>query len=165
MSKAIQVLRGKEIGDTKVQEKIETIHNSWLSIENPPFEDESIEFGVVYEEDEYCILGSDWFLFYTVEAHEEVENILFIDFFEATQYCENQFRRSIEMFMAFKMLARKYKDFLIEADANQYSFPFYELFLRKGLIAKFCEEAPNDSRYRNVQFYINPNSILSRTKP
>ncbi|MDE6284839.1 MAG: hypothetical protein K2M17_03760, partial [Bacilli bacterium] len=143
MSTTIQILRGKEIKDAKAQERMETIHNSWLNIENPPFEGENIVFDTACGKDEYCVLGSDWVLFYTLDFEAVERKVLHIEFFEAMQNSENYFRRSVEMLMTLKMLARKYKDFLIEAYANKFSFPFYELFLRKGLITKFYEEAPN----------------------
>lgn len=165
MRSSIQVLRGKKIENTMVQSKIEAIHNSWIAIENAPFEDENIEFSVEYDENQYCILGSDWFLIYSIDDTEVFERkSLIIDFFEAMRTSENPFRRSVEMIMAFKMLARNYGRCLIEASVNSYSFPFYELFLRKEFICKYYEEEASDSKYRTMLFYFNSNKLL-RTKP
>lgn len=163
---SIQVLRGSEIENKNVQEKIEAIHNSWIGNDNAPFEDEDIEFNVNYSDNEYCILGSDWFLYLTVEDDLEVyeRKTLYIDFFEAMKTCENSFRRSVEMYMTFKMLGRKYKDFFFETDVNSYSISFYELFLRKGLIRKYYEEEPSDSKYRTMEFTLDSDK-LSRIKP
>lgn len=176
MENSIRVLRGKEIKDFAIQEKLSAIHTSWsMKRERHLFSD--------YGPNIYLVLGSDWYLIYSIieNPHISLENLatinsnkdkfspnlekmLYIDFFEAMKTSENLFRRSVEMYVTFKMLARQYKDFLIEADVNDYSFPFCELFLQRGLIHKLYEKSSDVSKYKNMQFCFNPNK-LSRTKP
>jgi len=144
MNRNILWLQGSEMDNQLVQNRINAIHDSRIP-EKVLKKNIVAKFHTFYEENEYCALGSDWFLIYRVE-----DNNVFIEFIESLNSNEEVFERGIEMLDVFKKLLLTYLDYNFFAYLNSFSRPFYELAISKGLILEI------ENENNEVKFKVQP---------
>lgn len=151
MNTDLQIFQGEKIANRDLQKRIDEIDLSRV-VNLPNYsitEDECVDYDVDYDDNNYCVLGFDWYLFYTVE-----DNTVFIDFVQSCNYEENLFKRSIEMLKCIKMLLLKYKDYSFNALLNEYSLPLYNILLKREMIIEQYREDDDDGKHVNVEFSV-----------
>ncbi len=122
----IKILQGKEIHEVKnVIRKIDKnrrLHHNGISFA----EKESI--AEKYEDNDFCVLGTGWYMFYRVE-----NGTVMIECLQSLDD-KNTLTHAVEITAVLKELLRAYRDDEFKALLNKNSLRMYNLALKKGYI-------------------------------
>lgn len=152
----IKLYQGYEIDSDFVKKKIDEIDNSRLPENVVSHFVREDYYSTIYEENEFCILGEDWFLLYSVEGKDFA-----IDFLESKCDYKNALKRSIEMLAVFRKLLSTYKSYHFSANLNKFSYPLYDLALKKSMIIESYRDGTYPEQI-DVEFFANPEYLRQR---
>lgn len=85
-----------------------------------------------YEYEHFCILGTDWYMFYTPRLFEK-DKYLDIDFLSIDSN-SNMFVQIIELRRAFEELFLTYKDYIFTLECDESSCALLEWATKKGYV-------------------------------
>lgn len=149
LSNSITVFQGAEIKNASLKRQIRKIDKKRRLIRNEiAFVEDKRSMNNDYQENDYCALGTDWYIYFTVE-----ENNVIIESFQSASP-SNASLHALEMISFFKALFLTYPEYNYRASLNKSSLRLYETALNHKIIEEIGRHSERYSMYLDCTFRI-----------